>query len=58
MTIQEMSIENLKDALINGQRYILRAPQVQQEIMLIEQELAKRQSQETPPLAEESTKLV
>ena len=40
-----MNEQELKDALINAQRYLLRIPQVQQEMQVIEQELQKRVEQ-------------
>jgi hypothetical protein len=46
MTIKEMTTEQLKDALINGQRYLLRISQVQQELQAIEQELADREAKD------------
>jgi hypothetical protein len=47
--ISELTVEELKDALINGQRFILRVPQVQNEIAVIEQELAKRAEKPAEP---------
>jgi hypothetical protein len=41
--ISELSIEELKDALLNGYRFLDRALQVRQEINAIEQEMAKRE---------------
>lgn len=43
MTIQEMTTEQLKDALLNAYRYLGRVQQVQQEAAIMEQELQNRQ---------------
>jgi hypothetical protein len=44
--VEELSLEELKNALINSQRYLLRVPQVQNDIVILEQELAKREKVE------------
>lgn len=43
MTIQDMTTDQIKDALLNAYRYLGRVQQIQQECAIMEQELQKRQ---------------